>query len=110
MASLGSQALYASDGKSSVARLFAELEPAHADIRKRVSHVDIMRWGHAMVVPVPGLRAAAALAQLRQMQGRVSFAHSDLSGYSVFEEAFFNGLRAGRQAACEVSGVGASRC
>ena len=28
--------------------------------------------------------------------GRVAFAHADLSGYSVFEEAYFHGLRAAR--------------
>jgi hypothetical protein len=30
---------------------------------------------------------------------RVHFAHADLSGYSIFEEAFTHGWRAGRAAA-----------
>ena len=55
-----------------------------------------MRYGHAMSVPVPGTRANAALQALQQGAGRLLFAHSDLSGYSVFEEAFTQGLRAGR--------------
>ena len=35
------------------------------------------------------------LAALRQQRGRIRFAHSELAGYSVFEEAFTLGLAAG---------------
>jgi hypothetical protein len=38
--------------------------------------------------------ADGALAALRQARGRVRFAHADLAGYSVFEEAFYAGLAA----------------
>jgi hypothetical protein len=55
-----------------------------------------MRYGHAMSIPVPGVRSSAALHALAEPRGRVSFAHSDLSGYSVFEEALFHGVRAAR--------------
>lgn len=46
-----------------------------------------------MSAPVPGLRRHAALAALQTQQPgqRLHFAHSDLSGYSVFEEAFTQG-------------------
>ena len=37
--------------------------------------------------------------KLAAPQRRVHFAHADLSAYSVFEEAFFHGMRAGRAAA-----------
>jgi drug/metabolite transporter (DMT)-like permease len=54
-----------------------------------------MRYGHAMAVPVPGLQAtAAARAALRGGRGRLRFAHADLAGYSVFEEAFTAGCEA----------------
>ena len=56
--------------------------------------VDLMRYGHAMSIPVPGVRGNAALRALRETTGRVRFAHSDLSGYSVFEEAMFHGTAA----------------
>jgi hypothetical protein len=56
-----------------------------------------MRYGHAMSIPVPGLRGSAALQALSRPAGRVHFAHSDLSGYSVFEEAFSHGMRVGRR-------------
>ena len=75
--------------------LLAELAVPHPDLPGKVSHIDVMRYGHAMSVPVPGTRANAALRALQQPAGRLQFAHSDLSGYSVFEEAFAQGYRAG---------------
>ena len=47
-----------------------------------------MRHGHAMSIPVPGTRSDPARTALRQARGRLRFAHADLAGYSVFEEAF----------------------
>jgi len=64
-----------------------------------VRRVDLMRYGHAMSIPRPGVRSSAALKALAAPQRRVHFAHADLSAYSVFEEAFFHGMRAGRAAA-----------
>jgi hypothetical protein len=49
-----------------------------------------------MSIPVPGVRRSAALQALAESRGRIAFAHSDLSGYSVFEEALFHGVRAAR--------------
>jgi predicted NAD/FAD-binding protein len=76
--------------------VLAELSLPHPDLPGKVSRIDVMRYGHAMSVPVPGTRANAALRALQQSVERLQFAHSDLSGYSVFEEAFTHGTRAGR--------------
>jgi len=75
----------------------ADLARVHADLPVRLKRVDLMRYGHAMSIPVPGLRSSAALAALAAPQRRVHFAHTDLSGYSVFEEAMYQGARAARQ-------------
>jgi monoamine oxidase len=75
-----------------------ELAVAHPDLPGKATRIDIMRYGHAMSVPVPGVRASAALRALQQPQARhprLRFAHSDLSGYSVFEEAFSHGHQQG---------------
>jgi hypothetical protein len=45
------------------------------------------------------LRSSPALAALGAMAGPLQFAHSDLSAYSVFEEAFTQGDLAGRRVA-----------
>jgi hypothetical protein len=53
-----------------------------------------MRYGHAKSIPVPAVRTSAALRALADARGRIAYAHSDLSGYSVFEEAYWHGVRA----------------
>jgi glycine/D-amino acid oxidase-like deaminating enzyme len=66
-----------------------DLSRAHPDIRECVSRIDIMRFGHAMARPSPGFLAAH-----RPATGSLIFANSDQSGYSVFEEAHYQGVRA----------------
>ena len=73
----------------------ADLARVHPDLPAKLRAVDLMRYGHAMSIPVPGLRSSAALRALVEPQRRVQFAHSDLSSYSVFEEALYQGHRAG---------------
>ncbi|HWI11999.1 MAG TPA: FAD-dependent oxidoreductase [Burkholderiaceae bacterium] len=76
-----------------------DLARVHPDLRAKLRQVDLTRYGHAMCVPVPGLRSSAALRALAEPQPRIQFAHSDLSAYSVFEEALYQGTRAGAAAA-----------
>ncbi len=81
-------------------RVLQELQVAHPDIQRSVHQVDLMRWGHAMAVPRPGVQRHPTLRALRAARGRVRFAHADLGGCSVFEEAFTAG--------CEVAGPAAA--
>jgi hypothetical protein len=99
------RALLDGSWKASVERLLTELTPAHPDIRDRVAHVDIVRWGHAMLVPAPGLRSRSPLPALSTPGANLAFAHGDLAGYSIFEEAFGHGMAAGRAAAAFVDGT-----
>ena len=54
---------------------------------RQVEAVDICVRGHGMRVPLPGYLDDAPTLALRRHRSRLIFAHSDLSGYSVFEEA-----------------------
>lgn len=90
-------------------RIVGEMIGVHPDLREQLRRVDLMRWGHAMSIPKPGIRGSAALAALRETgpaQGRVAFAHSDLAGYSVFEEAYTRGVEVG---AALAAAAGAAR-
>jgi hypothetical protein len=71
-----------------------DLERVHPDIRKCVSRIDIMRMGHAMARPKVGAIFSAERRNLAQAQGRILFANSDLSGFSIFEEAQYRGVNA----------------
>ncbi|MDT9000419.1 FAD-dependent oxidoreductase [Paucibacter sp. APW11] len=78
-------------------RVLAPLQALHPDLRDKLVRIELMRWGHAMSIPTPGLRGSSSLAALRSGQhgqARLHFAHSDLAGYSVFEEAFTAGVAA----------------
>jgi predicted NAD/FAD-binding protein len=74
-----------------------ELSIAHPDLPRKVKRVDLMRYGHAMSIPAPGVRGSAALQALADSRARVHYAHADLSGYSVFEEAYTHGVRVARR-------------
>lgn len=71
-----------------------ELAQTHPDLPAKLQRIDLCRFGHAMSIPTPGLRSAPALAALSETRGRVVFAHADLAGYSVFEEAYTAGVEA----------------
>ena len=87
-------ALLAADPATWADRVLADLELAHPDIRRRVQRIELARFGHAMAVPRPGVHRHPALTALRAQRGRIRFAHADLAGYSVFEEAFTAGCEA----------------
>ncbi|HAJ11963.1 MAG TPA: hypothetical protein DCM06_05300, partial [Comamonadaceae bacterium] len=89
----------------------AALRVPHPDLPGRATRVDITRYGHAMSIPVPGTLAFLSRIGLQPLPvkrkklsngervrwiptpatARLAFAHSDWSGYSVFEEAFTRG-------------------
>ncbi len=75
-----------------------DLSRPHPDIRACVSRIDIMRMGHAMVRPVPGTMFSEARIRLTRSTGNVIYANSDLSGFSIFEEAQYRGVKAADRA------------
>ena len=86
------------------AEVVRDLAQAHPDLPGRVRQIDLMRYGHAMSIPLPGVRGSTALQALALGSPRLRFAHADLSGYSVFEEACFHGSRAAAQTLAALAG------
>jgi hypothetical protein len=78
--------------------ILCDLERVHRDIRKCVSRIDIMRMGHAMARPKVGAIFSAERRRLLKSNGPVFFANSDLSGFSIFEEAQYRGVTAADEA------------
>lgn len=96
----------------------AALAGPHPDVLQRATRVQVTRYGHAMSIPVPGVQTFLSQIGLQSPPGkrklllngerqralptpataRLAFAHSDWSGYSVFEEAFTRGHAAGLRA------------
>jgi NAD(P)-binding Rossmann-like domain len=84
----------------------ADLSRAHADIRNLVERLDVMRWGHAMIRPRTGFVWSQARRQGAKPFRSIHFAHSELSGVALFEEAFDVGLRAADNVLKAVRGRG----
>lgn len=76
------------------ALILADLVQAHPDIESRVTRIDVMLLGHAMIRPAPGFVWGEARRRAVAPHGAIRFAHSDMSGISVFEEAQYHGVRA----------------
>jgi phytoene dehydrogenase-like protein len=77
-----------------VESILADLSPAHPGLRDLVDRVDVYLWGHAMVRPRPGFVWSAARARAALPLGPIHFAHTDLSGMALFEEAQYWGAHA----------------
>lgn len=75
----------------------SDLARAHHDLRSLTERVDVMRWGHAMIRPRPGFISAPARRTAREPLRNIHFAHSDLSGVALFEEALDHGVRAAEE-------------
>ena len=95
-----------------------ELTPAHPELASRLTQASVARYGHAMAIALPGMQHFLSQIGLQPFKhgryqllngerarslptpatARLAFAHSDWSGYSVFEEAFTRGHAAGLRA------------
>lgn len=79
-------------------RILAELEIMHPGVTPHVRRADVWVWGHGMVAPTPGyLWGPGRVAAAQPWRNKLFFAHTDLSGISIFEEGFYQGLRAARE-------------
>ena len=77
--------------------VLTDLSRAHPELRGLVERLDVMRWGHAMIRPRPGFVWGGARAAAVKPYRGIHFAHTDLSGVALFEEAFFHGTRAAEE-------------
>jgi protoporphyrinogen oxidase len=80
--------------------VIADLARAHSDIAQCIERIDVYRWAHAMPRPSPGMfsgaLARARLAAQTSLAG-LHFAHTELSGLALFEEAQWHGVRAAEE-------------
>lgn len=76
-------------------KIMDDLQKVHPDIREQTENIDIMVWGHAMVQPGPGMIHGDLRKKLAEsIHEKIHFAHTDIAGISIFEEGFYQGIRA----------------
>ncbi len=93
----GRAKLFALDHKEISDIVLTDLSRAHPNIRELTEKIDVMRWGHAMISPRTNFLWSGAREQAQKPFKNIHFAHSDLSGIALFEEAFFQGVRAAKE-------------
>lgn len=75
--------------------VFDDLRIAHPNIELVTESIEIHLLGHGMISPVPGFIFGQAKKEAaKPISNKIYFAHSDLSGISIFEEAFHQGINA----------------
>ena len=81
-----------------VKMIIDDLKVVHPNIEESLDEVNVMVWGHAMAQPLPNFIHGGIRKNLANSIGnKIHFAHTDLSGVSIFEEAFYQGLKAAKQ-------------
>jgi hypothetical protein len=73
-----------------------DLKKAHPLIEDFIIEMQFHKIGHAMIAPVPNQIFGKQEAK-QPIDGKIFFAHSDLSGISIFEEAFYQGMRTAQE-------------
>jgi phytoene dehydrogenase-like protein len=87
------------------AHVRAALSAMHPGIEREIVHINVTRWGHAMIRPVPGLLFGGALDLARAPIARVRPCAADTTGLPLFEEAFYSGVLAAEAALAELGRV-----
>jgi predicted NAD/FAD-dependent oxidoreductase len=76
-----------------VQEVLADLAGPHPALRSQLHSLDCWLWGHGMVGPRPGYLWGTERARLQEDQGGgLHLVHTDVSGISLFEEAYCRGL------------------
>jgi protoporphyrinogen oxidase len=75
-----------------------EMEQMHPEITPHIEAVDLWLWGHGMIAPAVGYIWSGTRKNAQApADNKIFFAHTDLSGISIFEEAFHQGINAAQQ-------------
>lgn len=94
---VGRTTLFNYDWKQLADVCLTDIARAHPDIYELTSRIDIMRWGHAMISPRPNFIWSGLRDRATKPHRNIHFAHTDLGGIALFEEAFYHGLRAAKE-------------
>lgn len=85
--------LYEQSDESLQKMIVSELKVAHPLIENFIEEIHLHRLGHGMISPIPNHIFGKEVQKAKQpLENKIFFAHSDLSGISIFEEAFHQGI------------------
>jgi hypothetical protein len=74
--------------------ILTDLSRPHPEIRELTTRIDVHRHAHAMIRPLPGRLWGGSRQVFEKGGAGIQFAHADVSGLSLFEEANYRGVLA----------------
>jgi hypothetical protein len=74
--------------------ILSSLDKYHPNIETEIQSIDYRILGHGMISPSIGFLWNKRIKDLPKLWNGIHFAHSDMSGISIFEEAFHRGHEA----------------
>lgn len=74
-----------------------DLEKMHPGIQESIMSIDVWVWGHGMVGPGVNFLWSQERQGMLESIDRLHFAHTDMSGISIFEEAQYRGVMAAKK-------------
>ncbi len=74
-----------------------DLEQMLPSVSQNILNLDVWLWGHGMIKPTVGYLWGETRQQMLKNVGNIYFAHSDMSGISIFEEAQYQGVEAAKK-------------
>ena len=74
--------------------IIADLELMHEGIEEYIERIDVWVWGHGMIKPKVNVVWGKQKKEMQKSIANIHFAHSDMSGISIFEEAQYHGVEA----------------
>ncbi len=74
-----------------------DLEQMHPGISRTIENIDVWVWGHGMVSPGINYIWNTERQKMQESCGSIHFAHTDMTGISIFEEAQYRGIGAARR-------------
>lgn len=86
--------LFGADAEAWKRAIVEDLERMHPGISDEMLSIDLWPWGHGMICPSVGYIWGPTRKKMKESDGRIFFAHSDMSGISNFEEAQYHGVKA----------------
>ncbi len=89
-------AAYARSYQDWLEEIVPDLEKMHPGISKYIVNLDVWLWGHGMASPGLDYLWNSSRQEMLKPFGRTYFAHTDMSGISIFEEAQYRGVEAAK--------------
>lgn len=78
--------------------VLTELLRIHPELQGQVKSLDVWLWGHGMIRPSPDFIWGETRQAALEQSAPFFYAHSDMSGVSIFEEANYHGVKAAENA------------